>query len=152
MLRESGTMFGASLLLLSIFAVSQDEQTSRKQSSSSAGLPAAAHETYVNYNRAYQAGKVTVQREGDEVQLPSNYWADPIMALNPLKVYMHRMNIVVVLQFNGKIEEGKYILLPITSYLPTNGVDGFEYTPNPQRDNKFYAGDEVLDYRRVRSK
>ena len=148
MYRQWGILLGFMLLLLPTLAVSQERKPSKTEIPSSAGLPEAAHETYVNYNRSYQAGKVTVQRVGNEIQIPSNYWADPIRALNPLKVYMHRINIVVVLRLHDDIEEGKYILLPISSYLPMNGVDGFEYTPNPLRGNT-YQTQVVLDYKRI---
>jgi hypothetical protein len=143
------TMLGAMVLLIPMLAVSQEREIPNRGINSSAGLPEAAHETYINYNRAYQAGNVTVQREGEEILIPSNYWSDPIKALNPLKVYMHRVNIVVVLRLRDNIEEGKYISIPISSFLPMNGVDGFEYTQKLWHGNvyQFYG---VLDYRRVR--
>jgi hypothetical protein len=110
----------------------------------SSKLACAAWATSINFGR----GNEPETADG----IPAKYWATQIKALKPIKVYTHRLNIVVVLRLHDNIEEGKYIYIPISSYLPMNGVDGFEYTPNPQRDNKYYAGDDVLDYRRVRSK
>jgi hypothetical protein len=92
------------------------------------------------------------QPEGERHEIPSKYWAEPIKALNPLRVYLHRVNVVVAQRISDGVEEGKYIVIVISSYLPQNKVDRFEYTPNPQRDNLFYAGDEVLDYKRVLKK
>jgi hypothetical protein len=143
------TVFGA-MLLLPMLVVGQTEKP--LGASSTAGLRAAAEETYANYNRAFQAGREKPQPEGGRHEIPSKYWTDPINALKPLCVYLHRMNVVVVQRITDDVEEGKYITIVISSYLPENGVDGFEFTPNPQRDNLLYAGDEVLDYRGVLKK
>jgi hypothetical protein len=150
MSRQWITVFGA-LLLLPLLAAGQMTKPSQNISLT-AGLRAAAEETYANYNRAFQAGREKPQPEGGRHEIPSKYWAEAIKALKPLSVHLHRMNVVVVQRITDGVEEGKYILLLISSYLPQNGVDGFQFTPNPQRDNLFYAGDEVLDYKRVLKK
>ncbi len=85
----------------------------------------------------------------DEGGIPPECWANPIKALRPIKVYTHRVNIVVVQRIHEGIEEGKYIYLPISSYLPHTGDDGFEFTPNPLNGNKYTLGDGVLDFRRT---
>jgi hypothetical protein len=150
MFRQWLTVIGA-MLLLPILTVGQTKN-SAEGISSTVGLKAAAEETYANYNRAFQAGREKLQPEGGRHEIPSKYWAEVIKGLKPLSVYLHRMNVVVVQRITDGIEEGKYIFILISSYAPQNGVDGFEYTPNPQRNNLFYAGDEVLDYRRVLKK
>jgi hypothetical protein len=137
-------------MLFSILTVGQTNQSS-KEGFSSAGLSNAAEKTYANYNRAFQAGIEKRQTEATELEIPSKYWTDPIKALKPVKVYVHRINVVVVQGMNNGIEMGKYIYIPISSFLPTNGVDGFEFTPNPQKD-KNYILQEALDFRRVRSR
>lgn len=73
-------------------------------------------------------------------QIPSNYWNDPIKALNPIRIYSHRMNILVVQQINDRVETGKYICSPISSYWPQSGADGL--------DLKFVST-SVYNYRRI---
>ena len=73
-------------------------------------------------------------------QIPSNYWNDPIKALNPIRIYFHRMNILVVQQINDRVETGKYICSPISSYWPQSGVDGLDLT---------FVSASVYNYRRI---
>jgi hypothetical protein len=61
-------------------------------------------------------------------EIPPVYWPDRIKALNPIKVYTHRVNIVVVQRANRGSEEGMYINIPVSSYLPRSGDDGFTFT------------------------
>jgi len=75
------------------------------------------------------------------IEIPSKYWAESIAKLKPVKVYTHRVNVAVVFRIHDNMEEGKYILIPISSYLPQNGVDGFEFTPNPQKGGLFFSGE-----------
>jgi hypothetical protein len=142
----------AAVLLLSMLAAGQADKSRPEPTLSPDNLRNAAHQTYANYNRAFQAGEEKVQEGLAEVEIPSKYWDDPIKALKPLRVYIHRINIVVVQRIQNGIEEGKYILIPVSSYLPHNGVDGFDFTPNPQRGNLYYSGDGVLEFRRTRGK
>jgi hypothetical protein len=87
------------------------------------GLPAAAYRTYRNYLHGVRSG--TEEASG---VISSQYWAEGIRALNPLRVYMHRYNVVVVQRESGEIEEGRYVYIPISSYMPVNGDDGFTFT------------------------
>ena len=80
------------------------------------------------------------------------YWADGIKALNPIKVYKHRNNIVVVQRISDGIEEGKYICIPISSYLPMTGDDGFVFSPEPLNGNTYTLGNGVFGFRRSTSK
>jgi hypothetical protein len=139
-------MLGA-MLLLSMLAIGQTSKTFTEEMRSSTEIAGAAFQTYTNFFRARQAGdREVLQGEGDEIEIPSKYWADQIKALKVLKVYIHRVNIVVVQRIQDGVEEGKYIYMPISSYLPMNGVDGFEYTPNGVQDGVH----SVLDYKRIK--
>jgi len=80
--------------------------------------------------------------------IPPLYWADKIKALDPLKVYTHRVNIVVVQDQYSSVESGKYISIPISSYLPMSGDDGFVFTPDPRSGNEYHAA-AVLDFVRT---
>ena len=80
------------------------------------------------------------------------YWADGIKALNPIKVYTHRVNIVVVQRISDGVEEGKYIYIPISSYLPMTGDDGFVFSPEPLSGNTYTLGDGVFDFKRTINK
>jgi hypothetical protein len=80
------------------------------------------------------------------------YWADGIKALNPIKVYAHKTNIVVVQRISSDgTEEGKYIRIPISSYLPMTGDDGFVFSPEPLNGNTYTLHNNgVFDFKRTR--
>ncbi len=103
-----------------------------------------ALKTHAAYVHALNTGAAT---RGPVI--PQAYWKGSIRALNPVKVYSHRANIVVVQRVHNGVEEGKYITLMISSYLPQNGVDGFTYTPNPQQGGVHNTGNGVFDFKRV---
>jgi hypothetical protein len=103
----------------------------------------AAHTTYVNRLRAVKGGTPDPTNE-----IYSRYWADGIKALNPVKVYTHRINMVVVQRISNGIEEGKYIVIPISSYMPMTGDDGFVFSPEPLK-GKTYTLIRVLDFKRT---
>jgi len=105
-----------------------------------------AHATHVAYLKAVGAGI-----EKSSAEIPPAYWADRIRALNPIKVYTHRVNIVVVQRVSDGTEEGKYIYIPISSYLPQTGDDGFVFSPNPRSGDTYTLGDGVFDFKRTRS-
>ena len=129
--------------LIGLCACSRDLDPGRLATSPDV-LIYAAHETYARYVRAVNAG--------DEVRsdvIPDRYWADAIRALKPIKVYTHRANIVVAQRLSQHLEEGKYISIPISSFLPQDGVDGFSLTPNPQTDGASHLANGVFDYRRT---
>ena len=69
--------------------------------------------------------KAARSSEGD---VPPELWGDALKELKPLRVYCHRVNVVAVLRADGQTEEGLYICIPISSFIPTAGTDGFEYT------------------------
>jgi len=109
-----------------------------------APLADAAYETYARYVRAIHAGE-----EIATPQIPKQYWAQGIKELKPIKVYTHRVNIVVTQKLRDNVEEGKYIYIPISSYLPMDGIDGFTFQPNPKKGNQYHLGDGILDYQRT---
>ena len=88
-----------------------------------ANLSVAALQTHARYIKAINAGQ---QERSDEI--PEKYWTDEIKRLNPIKVYMHRSNIVVVQKASANRQEGLYISMMISSYAPRSGDDGFTFT------------------------
>ncbi len=109
------------------------------------GLAGDGYRTYVAFVQAVRAGT-----EKDDSRIPAVFWSDRVRALNPTKVYTHRFNLVVVQSDEGGIEAGKYICLPVSSYLPRNGEDGFEFTPDPDGGSSYALAGRVLDFRRIR--
>ncbi len=67
------------------------------------------------------------EKNTGETGIPSDYWAEPIRELNPIKVYTHRVNLVVVRKNTETGEKGLYITIPISSYIPRNNDDGFVF-------------------------
>ena len=98
-------------------------------------LPIAALQTHARYIRAVNAG---VQARADEIA--PEYWTEEIRKLDPIKVYQHRCNIVVVQKASPGREEGKNVCILISSYAPRSGEDGFEFTG---------IGTSVYDFTRV---
>ena len=86
-------------------------------------LATAALQTHIRYIKAVNSG---AEKQSDEIS--KQYWTDEIKRLNPIKVYMHRGNIVVVQRASANWEEGLYICIMTSSYGPQSGVDGFTFT------------------------
>ncbi len=66
---------------------------------------------------------VKANKEAPHV-VPAEFWGRPIRKLNPVRVYNHLFNLVVVLKDLGTMEECLYIQTIQSSYMPT-GDDGF---------------------------
>ena len=98
-------------------------------------LATAALQTHIQYIKAVNAG---AQKPSDEIS--EQYWSDEIKRLNPIKVYRHRSNIVVVQRASANRQEGLYISIMISSYAPQSGDDGFTFTE---------IGNSVYDFKRV---
>ena len=107
----------------------------------------AAHATYAVYVHAMQG--VT---HGPTKEIDSKYWADGIKALKPIKVYVHMVNIVVVQRIRDGSEEGKYVCIPVSSYLPMTGDDGFVFTPEPLSGSSYNLSNGVFDFKRTTSR
>jgi len=137
---------GLCLMLASAYGC-QSNEIPESSLLSSDDLVGAAHATYVNRLRAVKDGPPDPTNE-----IYSRYWADGIKALNPVKVYTHRINMVVVQRISEGIEEGKYICIPISSYLPMTGDDGFVFSPEPLNGNTYTLGNGVFDFKRSTSK
>jgi hypothetical protein len=84
----------------------------------------AAQTTYLQYITAVNNGSETSQTD-----IPQKYWAPRISAQSPVRVYVHRSNVVVVTTETPTQESGLYITLPLSSYLPSSGDDNFNFTP-----------------------
>jgi hypothetical protein len=106
-------------------------------------LVEAANRTFSNYVHSEEAKETKAQ--GD---IPPKYWTASIRALKPIRVYLHRINVVVVQRVVNGVEEGKYIYIPVSSYLPMSGDDGFTFTPNPLKGNTYDTGDGIFDFQR----
>ena len=70
-------------------------------------------------------------------EIPPVYWAPGIQRLTPLRLYTHRVNLVVVQGVKAGEEHGKYIYLPVSSFHPVaawysykHAVDGFVFRPS----------------------
>ena len=92
-------------------------------STSPQSLSMAALKTHANYVKAVKAGAVKPNSD-----VPPACWTPGIKALEPVRVYSHRANIVVVQHVGHGTETGKYIYTPISSYIPQSGDDGFTFT------------------------
>lgn len=134
-------------LVLSAACGCQSNEDPEPSSLSTDDLVEAAHATYAARVRAVRGGTPDPTNE-----IYPKYWTDGIKALDPIKVYTHRVNIVVVQRISDGIEEGKYIVIPVSSYLPTTGDDGFVFSPEPLNGNTYSLRDGVFDYKRRTSK
>jgi hypothetical protein len=96
----------------------------------SKGLQRDAWRTVTGYNQALLAGT-----EKSRTEISPNYWEPSIQRLHPVKVYIHRANLVVVQRFRDAQEQGTYVYLPISSFMPVSSwffkheVDGFVFRP-----------------------
>ncbi|MDT8300121.1 MAG: hypothetical protein RQ760_01475 [Sedimentisphaerales bacterium] len=100
-------------------------------------LSIAALQTHTRYIKAVNSG----QQERSE-EIPQKYWTDEIKSLKPIKVYMHRINIVVVQKETANKQEGLYISIMISSYIPQSGDDGFTFT---DMGNSVYEFERVIE-------
>lgn len=93
------------------------------------GLQRDAWRTLSAYSTALLA-----HRERVRAEVPPAYWDQGIQQLQPVKVYTHRGNLVVVQSVTDGTERGKYIDLPVAPFHPVSGwfshqhsVDGFVF-------------------------
>ena len=100
-------------------------------------LAVSALQTHAQYINEVNSGQ---QERSDEI--PRKYWTDEIKSLNPIKVYMHRTNIVAVQKTTAEKQEGLYISIMISSYVPQSGDDGFTFT---DLGNSVYKFERVIE-------
>jgi len=122
-------------------ASAQSEKAAKKEPWYVRDLPSAAEAAWPKYLSTYGI------LGPDSEYLPLSCWYKPIRDLDPLYVYHHRVNIVVVQNRKDDIEEGKYICLSISSYRPNtmDAVDGFAFSRNPENGNPYNG---VFDFKR----
>jgi hypothetical protein len=100
-------------------------------------LTVSALQTHAQYIKAVNSG----QQERSE-EISEKYWTDEIKRLNPIKVYMHRSNFVVVQKASANRQEGLYISMMISSYAPRSGDDGFTLT---DIGNSVYRFERIIE-------
>ena len=139
-------VIAAGLCLMLLAACSrQSHEDAVSLSLSAEELVEAAKATYLARLKATRGGTPDPTNE----YYPT-YWSDGIKALNPVKVYNHRINMVVVQRITDGTEQGKYICLPISSYLPMTGDDGFTFSPEPLNGNRYTLWNNgVFDFQRT---
>ena len=138
---------GLCLMLVSLCGCGSAERPESVSSvPSNEELVEAAYATYRARSDAVRGGTPDPTNE----YYPT-YWAPGIKALNPIKVYKHMNNIVVVRRIEDGAEYGKYIHIPISSYLPMRGDYGFTFYPEPLNGNIYTLHNNgVFDYKRTR--
>ncbi|MBC8468947.1 MAG: hypothetical protein H8D56_05700 [Planctomycetes bacterium] len=100
-------------------------------------LATAALQIHAQYIKAVNSGE---QERSDEIS--KKYWTDEIKRLNPVKVYVHGTNIVVVQKETANKQKGLYLILMISSYAPRNGEDGFTFT---DLGNSVYKFERIIE-------
>jgi len=139
-IRMTAVLAGVSILLGSC----RLNDSTRPEPSKSERLVMAAEATHAAYIRSLSPGQTASQ------EIPKAFWAREIVDLHPLRVYSHRVNIVVAQKESDSVEEGTYIVLLISSYLPTSGDDGFTFDPNPMNGNIYDLHHGVFHYTRTK--
>ncbi len=113
------------LLLTTVFLNSCNNNKSDSTSSEieiDENLISAATETSSNFNGT-DVQRVIYQFN----EIPNELWASEIEAMEPIRVYSHNNNIVIVLVDTNDREEGIYVYVPFSSYLPESD-ENVEYT------------------------
>jgi hypothetical protein len=100
-------------------------------------LAVSALKTHARYIEAVNSGQ---QQRSEEIS--EKYWTDEIKRLNPIKVYLHGTNIVVVQKTSANKQEGLYIILMISSYIPRSGDDGFTFE---DLENSVYRFERIVE-------
>lgn len=117
--------------LLVLLSSCMQEQHADPGSTFHKGLQRDAWRTLSAYDTALLAHRAKFSAE-----VPPAYWDPGIVRLQPLKVYKHRGNVVVVQSVAEGLEHGKYIDLPVAPFHPKSAwfsrkhaVDGFVFRP-----------------------
>ncbi len=59
--------------------------------------------------------------------IPKMYWSPELEVLKPIRIYIHRVNVVLVQEEEQGIERGVYFQIPESSYICRSGEDGFTF-------------------------
>ena len=137
----TAVLAGVSILLSSCHL----NDSMKTESSKSEKLLLAAQATHAAFIRSFSAGQ-----EPTSTDIPRQFWAKEISALDPLRVYSHRVNIVVVQKESDSVEEGTYICPLISSYYPMNGQDGFTYQHDSTNKGVYDSHTGVFHYMRTK--
>ena len=111
-----------SMLLISVALTSCGSSEQQVASLYDSPLQKAASETSFAYLTAVRDGL-----ESRSEEIPQKFWSEELRPLNPIRVYTHNVNIVIVQKENTAMEKGRYVYIPISSYLPRDGDDGFTF-------------------------
>ena len=76
------------------------------------GLTDAAMDTVIRFNES------GMRRTTPAAEIPKEFWAPEIEALEPLRVYWHNNNLAIVLRDSSAEVDGMYVCVPISSYSP----------------------------------
>lgn len=111
-----------SMLLISVVLASCRISEQHVGSLYDSPLQKAAAETSSAYYTAVREGLESLSEE-----IPQKFWSEELRSLNPIRVYTHRVNVVIVQEENAEKENGRYVYILISSYLPRDGDDGFTF-------------------------
>ena len=111
-----------SMLLISVALASCGSSEQPVVSLHDSPLQQAATETSFAYLTAVRDGL-----ESQSAEIPQKFWSEELRSLNPIRVYTHRVNVVIVQEENAEMEKGRYVYISISSYLPRDGDDGFTF-------------------------
>ena len=111
-----------SMLLISVVLASCRSSEQHVASLYDSPLQQAAAETSFAYHTAVRDGF-----ESQSAEIPQKFWSEELRSLNPIRVYIHNVNVVIVQEENAAMEKGRYVYIPISSYLPRDEDDGFTF-------------------------
>ena len=78
----------------------------------------ATHSLESNHN---EITKLVASLQWKKFPTSKDKWPEEVKKLNPIKFYNDGANFVIALSQKNNIENGYYILSPISSYIPMNG-------------------------------
>lgn len=132
---------------LVLVGCSGESSPGQVDNSAPAGKPAVG-ETSDAY-RLWSDGITTLGRHGAGEVIPKAEWAPAIRELDPWRVYVHKVDIVIVLEESQARESGKYIVSGLSSRLLQQGDGGFIFSPDPE-DQRAAGQSEVYDFARAK--
>ncbi|MBU0992819.1 MAG: hypothetical protein KJ737_10040 [Proteobacteria bacterium] len=110
--------FITKFFMVSCFFLSCSDNTSvsiHYKDSLDVRLEYVSMKTMSAYNRKTREGV-----SGAFQEIPEIYWHEDIKEMNPVWVYQHNNNLAIVLDVSENTEEGIYVYVSSSSYLPEN--------------------------------